>query len=169
MRRRLKGPVPISSVLNDSLKRMGLEVKLKQHQVFSLWSEVVGPKICHHAQPIHIRGGRLLVAVEDSMWLHQLNFLKHQILIELNKKLDRAPVYDIILRVGEVNPLLRQAEEKNPSPSRPQVGLGTQEKESVRAILSPIKDQGCREVVQRLLRRFYLGRSSQESNNPLNK
>jgi len=169
VRSRLRSPVPISSVLDDTLRRLGLEAKVKQHQVFSLWSEVVGPKICHHAQPIHVRGGRLFVAVEDSMWLHQLNFLKHQILMELNRKLDKAAIYEIILRVGEVRPLLGQPKDGDPFPCRPQEELGAQQKERVRAILSPIKDQGCQEVLQRLLLRFYRGRPSQESNNPLNK
>jgi len=170
VRRRLKRPVPISCVLDDSLKGLGLEVKLKQHQVFALWHEVVGPKICSHAQPTSIRGGRLFVAVEDSMWLHQLNFLKHRILLDLNSSLGKAALRDIVLRVGEVKPLLPPPGEKERFYPRPQRALGPQEQEKVRQILSPIKEQGCQEVLQRiLLLHFGGGRSSQESNNSLKK
>ncbi|MDH7500568.1 MAG: DUF721 domain-containing protein [candidate division NC10 bacterium] len=169
MRRRLKGPVPLRSVLDDTLRRLGLEAKVKQHQAFSLWSEVVGPKICHHAQPTHVRAGRLFVAVEDSMWLHQLNFLKHQILIELNRRLQKAGLCEIILRVGEVRTLPGPSPKTDRSPTRLPQPLGPREEERVRALLDPIKDPGCQEVVGRLLARFYCSKSAQENNNPLNK
>jgi predicted nucleic acid-binding Zn ribbon protein len=118
-RKRLKKPIPIRFVLDDTLKGMGLELKLKQHQVFALWSEVVGSRISNHTQPTSIRGGRLFVAVEDSMWLHQLSFLKHQILSDLNGRLGPAALSDLVLRVGEVKPTFTPPQEgKGPLPAR---------------------------------------------------
>ena len=170
VRKRLKRPVPISCLLDDALKRLDLEVKLKQHQVFALWNEVVGPKIVSHAQPTSIRGGRLFVAVEDSMWLHQLDFLKHQILSDLNSRLGKTALCDIVLRVGEVKPLLPAPGEIQWSSPHLQRALGPQQQEEARRILSPIKDQGCQEVLQRiLLHHFCRNKYSQESNNSLKK
>jgi len=149
-RKRLKRPLSLNRVLDGALKELGIEVQLKQHQVWGLWNEVVGPKICHYAQPSSIRGGRLFVAVEDSMWLHQLHFLRHKILLELNRRLGENVLNDIVLRVGEVSPPHPQPREKGPT-SPPSQPLSPQDEETIEKILSPIKGQECREVLERVL------------------
>ena len=149
-RKRLKRPLPITRVLDETLKNLGMEVKLKQHGVWSLWGDVVGPAIFAHAQPSGVRDGRLFVAVEDSLWLHQLNYLKHQILVELNNKLGKAALREIVLRVGEVSsPPLAPGRTDFSSTNSP--ALTPQDKERMQKILSPVKELPCREVLERVL------------------
>jgi hypothetical protein len=149
VRRRLKRPVPITRVLDETLRHLGVGVKLNQHRVWSLWGEVVGPAISAHAQPSSIHGGRLFVAVEDSLWLHQLNYLRHRVLEELNSRLGKAALKEMVLRVGEVKPPTpsRSLDRPLPLPS----SLAPQDQEKMEEILSPVKELPCREVLERVL------------------
>jgi len=150
VRKRLKRPLPITRLLDETLKNLGMEVKLKQHRVWSLWGDVVGPAISAHAQPSGVRDSRLFVAVEDSLWLHQLNYLKHQILVELNNKLGKAALREIVLRVGEVkSPPLPSG--RTDSFSANFRTLTPQDEERMQDILSPVKELPCREVLERVL------------------
>jgi hypothetical protein len=147
IRRRLKRPLAVTHILNETLRDLGLEVKLRQYRAWGLWDEVVGPAISAHAQPCSVRGGSLLVAVEDSLWLHQLNYLKHRILVELNERLGKAVLRDMVLRVGEVIPPSPAPMARLPFPE----SLSPSEEERMQRILSPIKDLPCREVVERVV------------------
>jgi hypothetical protein len=150
VRKRLKRPLPIAPVLEETLKNLGVAVKLKQHTVWTLWGDVVGPAISAHAQPSGVSDGRLFVSVEDSLWLHQLNYLKHQILMELNSQLGNAALREIVLRVGEVKfPPLPSRKADFSSTNLP--ALSAQDEERMREILSPVKELPCREVLQRVL------------------
>jgi len=159
VRKRLKNPLPIARVLDNALKDLGVEVKLKQHRAWSLWAEVVGPAISAHAQPTAIRGGRLFVAVEDSLWLHQLNYLRHQILAELNNKLGKDALRDMVLRVGEVKPPASPSRRAVPSPALLKT-LTPQEVERMRELLSPIRELPCCEVLQRILHLHFCRKES---------
>jgi hypothetical protein len=158
-RKRLKRPLPITRVLDETLRNLGMEVKLKQHGVWTLWGEVVGSAISAHAQPSVVRGGRLFVAVEDSLWLHQLNYLKHQILVELNNKLGKAALREMVLRVGEVKaPPLPSGRMHSSSANSP--ALTPQDRERMQEILSPVKELPCREVLERVLLLYFCRKES---------
>jgi len=158
-RKRLKRPLPITHVLDKTLRDLGMEVKLKQHGVWGLWGEVVGPAISAHAQPSVVRDGRLFVAVEDSLWLHQLNYLKHQILLELNNKLGKAALREMVLRVGEIKPPPLLPGRTHSCPANFPV-LTPQNRERMEEILSPVKELPCREVLERVLLLYFCRKES---------
>src|SRR6267154_6540266 len=55
------------------MKRLGLEQRLQQSQVFYLWPEIVGAENARHAQPVSLRNGQLIVAVDHPAWLQELS------------------------------------------------------------------------------------------------
>ncbi len=157
-------------VLDATLKGLGLEVKLRENEVSALWSEVVGPKISEHAQPIRVRGGRLFVGVEDSVWLHQLSLLREKIVRELNQRAGRTVLKDIVLKVAEISLVPDQDKGKEEMPPPIPEDLIPRDREKVRALLSSIPEEDMREVVGRILiRHFRRKENSQQSHNPLKK
>jgi hypothetical protein len=169
-RRPLRGLVRMDRVLDGTLKGLGLEEKLRENEVSALWSEVVGPKISEHAQPIRVRGGRLFVGVEDSVWLHQLSLLREKILGELNQREGRTVLKDIVLKVAEISPVPNQ--DKGKKELRPPIleDLTPRDGEKVRELLSSIREEDMREVVGRILiRHFRHEEDSQQSHNSLKK
>lgn len=80
-------PTDLGSLLAAVLTQKDWQRRLRLHQVFLYWDEVVGREIARHAQPQVIKGEVLWLAVSDSIWMQQLQFERHHILELLNARL----------------------------------------------------------------------------------
>jgi predicted nucleic acid-binding Zn ribbon protein len=97
------GPQAIGPIVKKIVSRLGLEGLATSSRVFEVWNSVVGPAIARHAQPYSLRDGTLIVNVESSVWLSQLDrYRKGQIKEKLNQSLPQPIVNRIIFRFGEV-------------------------------------------------------------------
>ncbi len=65
-----------------------------------VWDQTVGPPISDHAKPFAVKGSLLLVHVSSSAWLHQLQFLKAELLDKLNHGLKNERVEEIKFKIG---------------------------------------------------------------------
>jgi len=87
---------------NGSLKRLlshlGLEEPMLGWQAVSQWHEITGEKVASHTQAIRFQQGILVVEVDNPSWMNELSYMKHQLVEEINKKLDRPVVKTIIFR-----------------------------------------------------------------------
>src|SRR5262249_62160660 len=53
--------------------------------------------IARHARPRRLRRGGLLIEVDGAEWMHELQYLKHELRARLNARLGRATVRDLFL------------------------------------------------------------------------
>jgi predicted nucleic acid-binding Zn ribbon protein len=51
--------------------------------VFSQWSDLVGPAVATHANPASLRGGVLVVNVDDPAWGSELRYRAHEMLSKI--------------------------------------------------------------------------------------
>jgi predicted nucleic acid-binding Zn ribbon protein len=65
-----------------------------------VWENAVGTPISDNAKPFAVKGSLLLVHVSSSAWLHQLQFLKTELLDKLNLRLKNQRVEDIKFKIG---------------------------------------------------------------------
>lgn len=98
----------VSSVLTGLAKRLGLETKLLEAQLSRHWPEIAGDQVAAHTRPDQIRFKKLHLVVENSVWLHQLTFLKPTLLKKINEAAGSQIVADILFRVGEIEQLKMQ-------------------------------------------------------------
>lgn len=101
-RRKIKESVHIGSVLKNILKNLRHDSDEDLTQVWQLWDEVVGIAIAENAQPAAFKGKLLLVNVISSTWIHQLQFLKKDIIEKLNTALGQDLIEDIKFKIGPV-------------------------------------------------------------------
>ena len=92
----------VSSVLEGLTRRLGLESKMLESRFRRDWVAIVGESIASNTWPDQIRYKRLYLVVRNSVWLHQLTYLKPTLLDKLNTVDGGALVTDIVLRVGEL-------------------------------------------------------------------
>ena len=71
-------------------------------KVWNHWDQVVGKAISEHAQPAACKGKMLLVHVASSAWIHQLQFLKKEIIGKLNDALSDELIEEIKFKIGPV-------------------------------------------------------------------
>ncbi|PIU51745.1 hypothetical protein COS91_02820 [Candidatus Desantisbacteria bacterium CG07_land_8_20_14_0_80_39_15] len=93
-------PEKIGDILKRVVRNLGIDARMREQTLFSIWNEVVGNKIAGHARPSHIRRGRLTVLVENSGYIQEYSFLKKELQRKLNAILDKAIIKEIVFRVG---------------------------------------------------------------------
>ncbi len=97
------GPIDsISSVLEGLARRLGLESKLLESRLRRDWVSIVGEPIASNTWPDQIRYKKLYLLVHNSVWLHQLTFLKPTLIQKLNQVAGSEIVTDIVLKIGEL-------------------------------------------------------------------
>jgi predicted nucleic acid-binding Zn ribbon protein len=92
---------PTSNLVPLVMKKLGLEQRLQQSQVFYLWATIVGTDIARHAQPVSLRNNLLVVAVDHPVWLQELSrYHKPLILQKVQERVGKKAVRDICFRIG---------------------------------------------------------------------
>jgi hypothetical protein len=92
----------IASVLDGLARRLGLESKLLENRLHRDWGSIVGEPVASNTWPDQIRYKKLYLLVRNSIWLHQLTFLKPSLMHKLNDVTGIDLITDIVLRVGEL-------------------------------------------------------------------
>ncbi|MFT4569619.1 MAG: hypothetical protein ACI8TX_003365 [Hyphomicrobiaceae bacterium] len=96
------GPVRLGDVLERALARLGLERKIDDYRIWQAWDEVVGRTIARNAQPVRLDGKRLVVAVRNASWLHELSGLSRDLTRRCNEWMGRDVISELFLVIGEV-------------------------------------------------------------------
>ena len=109
----------VSSVLEGLARRLGLESKLLESRLRRNWVSIVGEPIASNTWPDQIRYKKLYLLVHNSVWLHQLTFLKPTLIQKLNTVAGTELVTDIVLRVGELPETDREAASPEALPATP--------------------------------------------------
>ena len=100
VRKKLKKPLQIGDVLRDALKASKININLDTCKLWDLWDNIVGPAIARNAQPEVLKGNFLIVHVSGAPWMHQLQFMKEELIEQLNKALGKKTISDIRFKVG---------------------------------------------------------------------
>ena len=89
-------------VLKDAIHKLGLDTKIKSHQIWYIWDKVVGHHIANVAQPDDVKGKILFVNVRDNIWLRQLKFLESMMVDKLNSTIGETVINKIYFKLGEI-------------------------------------------------------------------
>ena len=144
----MKKPRPVRSVLEETIRALGIDAPIKNYSLFNAWKEIVGETIALQTQPRSLRTQILFVDVSHSTWIQQLQFLKPQLLEKLNAFLGEQPIRDIRFKLGKISP---------PSPlsspssvlSRELLDKGTLDR--MEELLGKIEDKEMREDLRNIL------------------
>lgn len=94
--------VHIGSVIDDVLKTYRREPDSELLRVWQVWDSIVGDVIAKNAKPGAFKGRVLLVYVASSTWVHQLQFLKKEMIAKLNESLGKSLIDDLKFKIGPV-------------------------------------------------------------------
>ncbi len=79
------GPTSASKAFGSVLKRHGIAKEIREHRLLLQWEKVVGPRVANRTLPDRLDKGVLWVRVETSSWMHQLSFMKDDIIAKANE------------------------------------------------------------------------------------
>jgi len=95
-------PTPaLRQLVPGIMKGLGLEQRLHQSQVFHQWPDIVGVDIAKHAQPVSLKNGMLIVAVDHPVWLQELSrYHKPMLVQKIRERIGKTAVRDLVFRIG---------------------------------------------------------------------
>jgi predicted nucleic acid-binding Zn ribbon protein len=88
----------ISDVMSLLVKELGLTKPVEEFNAVQIWSGVVGEHIAKVSEVEKILHGVLYVKVKNSAWRSELNFKKTDIRQQLNGKIGKELVKDIVFK-----------------------------------------------------------------------
>ena len=122
---------------------------MKDRPLIDAWNRAVGFQISSKAQPDRIKDGILYVRVATSVWMHELQFMKQDIIAKLNGILKGSPITQIRFFIGEVE--APPAKREQPVPLSDAVDLMPGEKEFIDGAIADVSDPELRDVVKRAM------------------
>lgn len=95
---------PIKDVLSAVIQNMAGEKKTKIDLIKEAFATVLDEKSAVHAAPVAYKAKRLVVNVDSSSWMYELNLKKPQLWAGLNQKLkkENIQINEIMFRIGEI-------------------------------------------------------------------
>jgi predicted nucleic acid-binding Zn ribbon protein len=95
-----KDAEPIGELVGRVLGKYRHEVDHDLTKIWDLWEDAVGESIAENTRPAAFKGKILIVYVSSSTWMHQLQFLKKDIILKANKALGKELIEEIKFRIG---------------------------------------------------------------------
>lgn len=147
-RARMSFPSPMKGFIQESLRNLGLAERLRDAEIWRVWSDAVGPAVAARARPLRIINGTLTVAVSSAPWMQELRFMTGIMKEKLNGILGAEVVREIILKAGRVDtPVTEEQEEKHPKKR-----LTPRQKALIEEYSTPITDPETRQAFAELMK-----------------
>lgn len=143
-------PQPLSDILQFVLKKQKIPVHFEDKTLRRIWNQAVGPQVSAQTAPMHVKRGALYVKVATSVWMHQLVFLKDEIIVKFNEISNRDPISAIHFSIGEVS-----AKPRRPAAdAMPPISfdaLKPRDQQTIRDSLAAIADPELKAVFERVM------------------
>ena len=154
-------PEIIGAILRKVLKKRNIPHTSTDRRLLDLWTEAVGPQIAARTLPEAIKRGTLYIRVSSPVWLHQLQFLKEEILGKVNKLSGKEEIRSLHLSIGEVpSPPAGTYDRSTAVP--PPAPLRKRDREMMRESLATVADPELREILERVMFREISRRRERE-------
>ncbi len=95
-------PEPLGNILQKILKKMDVPLDRTDRRIVDLWVSAVGPQIAARTIPKTFKRGSLHVLASSTSWLHQLQFLKEEILLKLNELSGKDEFRRLQFSIGDI-------------------------------------------------------------------
>jgi predicted nucleic acid-binding Zn ribbon protein len=118
-RTRPRAPSPLAAALWELVRRHVGDDTIRLMQVRELWPRIAGAgatALEAHSWPVGVSGELLTVHVHDSQWLHELTYLRQDLLRRLGELAPDTRLRSLRLRLGEVPPLATRRPPETPLP-----------------------------------------------------
>jgi hypothetical protein len=79
----------IGDIVPKTFANHGMQRDFYQWKVFSIWNATIGKPIAQFAQPTKLFRGTLTVAVKNSTWMQELQFMKQEMIDRLNREISK--------------------------------------------------------------------------------
>lgn len=138
-------PSAASEIAWAFVRRHVPDRELRLIRVRAAWEEIATPRIASRTWPVYVKGDELIVAVQDNQWLHELAYLRQDLLGRVQRELPMLGIESLRLRLGTI-PERDSLERVRPeTPTRPE-GLASEPPRETLDTLQGVSDPELRDA-----------------------
>ena len=137
------------SVIKEISQSHGFAARLWEYRLQKQWKGLVGEVVAAHTWPARIKFRKLHVAVDNSVWLHQLLYLKATLMENIQTQMEELELEDIIFRIGE----LPEPREDGDDVPNEQVAVSPDAQKTARDYTRDVNDEELRDSLTRVIAR----------------
>jgi Protein of unknown function (DUF721). len=139
---------------------MNISINSTSRNDWNIWYKVTGPQIAAQTQPQKLKGDTLFVKVSTSVWMHQLQFMKQEIIDKINESLGRETIKNIYFSIGVISPAIPKNKEKFTFPH--QYILNERDTKMIKESAGSISDQELSNILKRVMTKEIIRRRMRE-------
>jgi hypothetical protein len=154
MRRRARQPKPemLGEILGKILKKRNIPHTPTDRRLLDVWRRAVGPQIAAQTHPDTLKRGVLFVRVSAPVWMHQLQFMKEEILERVKELSGPEGIRSLRFCIGEIPPSPPGGAQATPiDPTFP--SLAGRDRAMMRESLDTVRDPELRTILERVMTR----------------
>ncbi|MDO8519643.1 MAG: DUF721 domain-containing protein, partial [Deltaproteobacteria bacterium] len=80
-----EGFTRVNDVLGAALKEFKVDEVFRVHPIWSAWENLVGPAVARKTHPDFVQGKTLIVSVENSVWMQELEMQKREFVKKISE------------------------------------------------------------------------------------
>ena len=88
---------PLAAILPGLLRELRLDEAAAGWRAVAEWPALAGERIARRTRAVAFRDGVMTIEVEGSAWMHELGFLRRELVRNLNRHLGAEVVRDVRL------------------------------------------------------------------------
>lgn len=131
-------PVRLGALLDDTTRKMGLAVKLRQGLAVGCWEKVVGSEISAQTEAGPVRNKVMFVKTPNPVLAHQLRLMEREILQRYRQILGGQYLRGLRVQIGQIKAPTGEAEARN----RVAVGITAEREKELAALAAAIPHPG---------------------------
>jgi hypothetical protein len=135
----------VGETVTSVLRKIGLKQPGIHPEIWSRWSEIVGPELAKRAIPEVLRGKTLILAVKSSSWLQELSFLKARLIERLAEEVGPNVVTDVRMVLDPELPIRPSLPPPPPMPETDDSPLPSE----ISSAVDGVQDLELRETIRR--------------------
>lgn len=150
----MKKPVAITPILKSMGKKFGLEKEMLLYRLKKNWPDFVGQTLSEHTTPERLKFKTLTLRVDGPTWMHELSFLKRDMIKKINTRLGKNLVQTLHLKVGSIS--LQNVPKKNDQKIS-EKPLSARAQRVLQEALSSVEDSPLKQAMQQAMEK-HLGK-----------
>jgi len=142
----------LGEILGKILKKRNIPHTATDRRLLGIWRRAVGPQIAAQTHPDTLKRGVLFVRVSAPVWMHQLQFMKDEILGRINELAGPGEVRNLRFCIGEIPAPPPGGTQAPPvDPALPP--LAGRDRAMMRESLETVRDPELRTILERVMTR----------------
>lgn len=144
-RRKTEAPAAAGPLALRAVEKLVPTERLRLIRVQMAWDEIAPGHLREVAWPAALRDAQLVLHVVDNQWLHELTYVREDLLGRIRRACPAEGIGELRLRVGAVRPAMREPPFA-PSPA-PVVALSDEPARETIDALQSVEDQALRQAM----------------------